>query len=100
MIREAVKPLAGNSALREKLIDVRRSYEQMIDTASKDQVISGQFSRKAADRARAQVESWRQFIDNNRDEITALQVLYSQPYGGGLSYTDIRELATAPPLDA
>ena len=95
MIREAVKPLAGNSALREKLIDVRRSYEQMIDTASKDQVISGQFSRKAADRARAQVESWRQFIDNNRDEITALQVLYSQPYGGGLSYADIRELANA-----
>ena len=93
--QEAVKPLAGNSALREKLIDVRRSYEQMIDTASKDQVISGQFSRKAADRARAQVESWRQFIDTNRDEITALQVLYSQPYGGGRSYADIRELANA-----
>ena len=95
MIREAVKPLSGNSALREKLIDVRRSYEQVIDTASKDQVISGQFSREAADRARAQVESWRQFIEDNRDEITALQVLYSQPYGGGLSYDDIKELASA-----
>ncbi|WP_420621414.1 DEAD/DEAH box helicase family protein [Candidatus Poriferisodalis sp.] len=95
MIREAVKPLAGNSALREKLVNVRRSYEQAIDTASKDQVISGQFSREAADRARAQVESWRQFIDDNRDEITALQVLYSQPYGGGLGYDDIKELASA-----
>ena len=51
MIREAVKPLAANSALREKLVDVRRSYEQVIDTASKDQVISGQFSREAASRA-------------------------------------------------
>ena len=49
----------------------------MIDTASKDQVISGEFSREAADRARSQVESWRQFIDDNRDEITALEVLYS-----------------------
>ncbi len=95
MIREAVKPLAGNSALREKLVEVRRSYEQVIDTASKDQVISGQFSREAADRARAQVESWRQFIDDNKDEITALQVLYSQPYGGGLGYDDIKELASA-----
>ena len=95
MIREALKPLAGNSALREKLIDVRRSYEQVIDTASKDQVISGEFSREAADRARSQVESWRQFIDDNRDEITALEVLYSQPYGGGLSYKDIKELANA-----
>ena len=81
--------------MREKLIDVRRSYEQVIDTASRDQVISGQFSKEAADRARAQVESWRQFIDDNKDEITALQVLYSQPYGGGLSYDDIRELANA-----
>ena len=95
MIREALKPLAGNSALREKLIDVRRSYEQVIDTASKDQVISGEFSREAADRAHAQVESWRKFIDDNRDEITALEMLYSQPYGGGLSYSDIKELASA-----
>ncbi len=95
MIREAVQPLAGNSALREKLVDVRRSYEQAIDTASKDRVISGQFSREAADRAQAQVESWRQFIDDNKDEITALQVLYSQPYSGGLSYDDIKELANA-----
>ena len=95
MIREALKPLAGNSALREKLIDVRRSYEQVIDTASQDRVISGGFSREAADRARSQVESWRQFIDDNRDEITALEVLYSQPYGGGLSYKDIKELADA-----
>ena len=95
MIREAVQPLAGNSALREKLIDVRRSYEQVIDTASKDRVISGGFSREAADRAKTQVESWRQFIEDNKDEITALQVLYSQPYGGGLSYGDIKELANA-----
>ncbi|MCY4518923.1 MAG: DEAD/DEAH box helicase family protein [Acidimicrobiaceae bacterium] len=95
MIREAVKPLAANSALREKLVEARRSYEQVIDTASKDQVISGHFSREAADRARAQVESWRKFIDDNKDEITALQVLYSQPHGGGLGYDDIKELANA-----
>ena len=93
MIREAVQPLAGNSALREKLAEVRRSYEQVIDTASKDRVISGQFSKEAADRARAQVDSWRQFIEDHRDQITALGVLYSQPYGGGLSYEHIKELA-------
>ena len=95
MIREALKPLAGNSEFREKLIDIRRSYEQVIDTASKDRVISGEFSREAADRARSQIESWEQFIEDNRDEITALQILNSQPYGGGLSYDDIKELANA-----
>ena len=81
LIAAAVQPIAGNAELREKLIDVRRSYEQVIDTATKDTVISGEFSREAADRAREQTQSFRQFIEDNKDEITALQVLYSQPYG-------------------
>ena len=95
LIEEAVQPIAGNAALRQKLIDVRRSYEQVIDTASKDKVISGEFSREAADRARDQTQSFRKFIEDNKDEITALQVLYNQPYGGGLTYADIKELAQA-----
>ena len=76
-------------------MEVRRSYEQVIDTASADRVISGEYSREAADRARGQTESFRQFIDDNKDEITALQMLYNQPYGGGLTYPDIKELAQA-----
>ena len=95
LIEEAVQPIAGNAALRQKLIDVRRSYEQVMDTATKDKVISGEFSREAADRARVQTQSFRQFIEDHKDEITALQVLYSQPYGGGLTYADIKELAQA-----
>ena len=95
LVRDALQPIAGNSQLREKLIEVRRSYEQMIDSASADQVISGEFSVDATDRARRQVESFRKFIEENRDQITALQVLYSQPRGGGLTYADIRELANA-----
>ena len=95
MITEAVQPIAGNVQLREKLIDIRRSYQQVMDTASKDKVISGEYSREAADRAREQTQSFRQFIEDHKDEITALQVLYSQPYGGGLTYADIKELAQA-----
>ena len=94
IVREALQPLAGNPQLREKLIDVRRSYEQMIDSASVDKVITGEFSVDATDRARRQVESFQTFIDENRDQITALQVLYDQPRGG-FTYTDIRELANA-----
>ena len=95
LITEAVQPIAGNAELRAVLIDVRRSYEQIMDTASKDTVICGEYSREAADRARAQTESFRQFIEDHRDEITALQVLYTQTYSGGLTYTDIKELAQA-----
>ena len=91
----ALLPIAGNPQLREKLIEVRRSYEQMIDSASADQVISGEFSVDATDRARRQVESFRKFIEENRYQITALQVLYNQPTGGFFTYADIRQLANA-----
>ena len=37
----------------------------------------------------------RNYFEQNRDQITALQVLYSQPRGGDLTYADIRELANA-----
>ena len=95
LIAEALKPLAGNPELREKLVEVRRSYEQVIDSASRDRVISEGFSVDAVDRARGQVDSWRQFIEEHKDEITALEVPYRQPYGGGLTYDDIKELANA-----
>ena len=95
MLAEAVQPVASNADLRQKLIDVRRSYEQVVDTASKDKVLSGEYSREAADRAREQTESFRKFIEDRKDEITALQVLYNQPYSGGLTYTNIKELAQA-----
>lgn len=95
IVAEAVRPIAANPELRDKLIEIRRSYEQVIDAASKDRVISGEFSKEATDRARGMTESFRQFIEENRDEITALQVLYSQPRGGGLTFDDIKELANA-----
>ena len=73
---------------------MRRSYEQMIDTASADRVVSAEFSVDATDRARRQIESFREFIEENRDQITALQVIYEQRRGG-LAYDDIRQLAIA-----
>jgi hypothetical protein len=39
------------------------------------------------------VQSFEQFLADNRDEITALQVLYSTPYKSRLRFEDIKELA-------
>ena len=56
-------------------------YEQVIDETSADERASRPATRAdATDRARATVESWEQFCDDNRDEITALQILYAAPY--------------------
>ena len=101
IIEAAVRPLADNPELRQKLVDVRRSYEQLIDEFSADRVISAELSRDATDRARSTVESFRAYIEDHKDEITALQVLYSRPYTRRLGFADIKELASAinrPPL--
>jgi type I restriction enzyme R subunit len=39
------------------------------------------------------VASWRAYIDEHRDEITALQVLYSHPRTARVGFTELRELA-------
>lgn len=91
----AAAPLAANPALREKLVEVRRSYEQTIDETSQDRLLSAEYSSDAAERARSLVTSFKEFIEEHRDEITALQILYSQPHAQRLTFKEIKELANA-----
>lgn len=91
----AVAPIATNPELSECLVAAKRLIEQLIDEFTKDIVIAAGYSIDGADRARETVESFRRFLDENRDEITALQILYSRPYRRRLSFSDIRELAHA-----
>ncbi len=92
LLDAAVEPLATNPKLREKLIDVRRSYEQAIDEVSKDRITQVGFSPEAA---KTIVQSFQQFIEKYKDEVTALQILYSRPYRQRLTFKDIKELAHA-----
>jgi type I restriction enzyme, R subunit len=93
MIEKASRVLAERPALREKLIEVRRSYTQVLDETSKDEIIDAGFSRDATDRARVTIESWRAFVAEHKDDIDALQILYSRPYGKRLTLKAIKELA-------
>jgi len=89
VIGEAVKPLC-NPELRELLLAIKKKNEQLIDTVSADMVLFAGFTE---DKAKSVVESFEQFIAENKDEITALQVLYSRPYKQRLRFEDVRELA-------
>ena len=95
LLEEAVEPLVTKPELRERLLNIRHSHEQAIDSYSKDKVIDASHSRDGLDRARATTDSFRQFIEQNKDEITALQVLYSRPYRQRLTFGEIKELAHA-----
>ena len=95
LLAEAAKPLATNPALRNKLIELKKSYEQTIDTVTKDEVLEAGFSAAAKDKARSVVESFEKFIQEHKDEITALQILYSRPYSQRLTLKGIKDLASA-----
>ena len=88
----AALPFASNPELRQRLETIHQSHEQTIDTVSKDVVLDAGFTDDAAQVA---VQSFRQYIEENRDEITALQVLYERPYRQRLRLDDIRALADA-----
>ena len=92
LLEDAARPFAANPELRQRLVDIHRSYEQTIDAVSADTLIEAGFSDVEA---ATLAQSFQQFIEENRDEITALQVLYSRPYRQRLDYADIRALADA-----
>jgi type I restriction enzyme, R subunit len=79
--REAAKEAAAmafdSPALRRLLKDVKAAVDIRIDTVSTDAVVSsGWDEKKAADT----VERFKRFLQERRDELTALQVLYRLPY--------------------
>ena len=94
LIQQAVKPLYSPD-LRSFLVEIKKKNEQTIDTVSQDKVIEAGFSAEARDRAKGIVQSFEKFIEDNKDEITALQILYSKPYKQRLSFESVKELADA-----
>ncbi len=81
--------------LRKLLLDIQLRNEQTIDKVSQDQVLEAGFSAVDTEKAKATVQSFRQFIEDNRDEIAALQILYNAPFGQrNLTYQVVKELAT------
>ena len=100
LMKQAVAPLASAPKLRTLLIEVKKSFEQIIDEVSKDEVVEVGFSVTAKERAKELVQQFREFIDENRDEIDALQFFYSQPYTERLHFHQIKklhEVISAPP---
>jgi REP element-mobilizing transposase RayT len=93
LAEEAAKPLASNPALRDLLEAKRRKADVTIDHLTGDTVISAGYDEE---KARQLVTSWKQFLEDNQDEITALQILYNRPHAKRhLVYEELKTLAEA-----
>jgi type I restriction enzyme R subunit len=92
LVDKACAPF-DDPVVRETLVEVQKQNEQVIDTVSQDELLEAGFG---AEEAQGKVESFRAFIEANKDELTALQILYSQPYWTRrLTYGAVKELAGA-----
>ena len=95
-LAEAACAPFDNPTLRDLLTDLKRKSEQIIDTVSQDSLISVGFDPQAKQKAQACVDTFKQFIEDNKNELTALQILYSQPYvKRALTYEAVKQLAEA-----
>jgi type I restriction enzyme R subunit len=102
MVGAALKPF-HNPKLRTRILEITKSLEQTIDEINRDVLLEAGFSAQALDKARSLIQNFRKFIDENKDELEAIQVLYSRPYRTRLRYRHLKELAEAlkrPPLSA
>ena len=91
-IDDMVAPLAGNAPLRQRLLEIRAAHDRVIDEVSID-VLLNAAGVVDYDKARGVISSWKQFLNENKDEITLIHLLYSQPKGARVTFRELSELA-------
>ena len=88
----ALKPFL-DPKLRNTILLVKQAAEQVIDEVNQDTLVSSGFDAAALAKARSVVTSFKAFIEEHKDEIEAIRILYSKPYRAGLRYGQVKDLA-------
>ena len=86
-LKKARKELAKNAAapfnnpdVREFVENVRRSHDQIIDNINLDTVTFVGYDAQREENADRVIATFREFIDENKDEIIALRIIYNEEY--------------------
>ena len=79
LIAQAVAPFM-NPDTRDFIENVRRSHDQIIDNVNLDSVLFAGYDAQKEENADRVIQTFRTFIEENRDEILALRIIYSEPY--------------------
>ena len=79
LIKQAVAPFQ-KPEVRDFIENVRRSHDQIIDSVNLDKVLFVGYDtnqEKTADRV---ISTFKDFIEENKDEIIALRIIYNETY--------------------
>ena len=92
LIEEAIA-VFNSPDLRDYIVDVRKKYDQVIDSVNIDQISNIGWVKDQQAAAELTISNFTAWIEAHKDEITALQVFYSQPYQRReLTYSMIKDL--------
>ena len=91
---EATAPFLP-AAVRESILAVQTDTEQVIDRVSQDRVLFAGVSEADQAKAKATTVSFAAYLKEHRDEITAIELLYSRPPGKGPTLKQLKQLAEA-----
>ncbi len=85
-INEQLEQLRNNAAkvftgeLNDFIENVRKAHEQKIDNLNPDELVNVGWDTENKDKANETVNAFKEWIESHKDEITALQIFYGQPY--------------------
>lgn len=101
LIEIACEPF-DNPVFRELIISIKKDTEQLIDDISTDEVLEASFNEESKEKAKGMITSFKEYIEQNKDEIDALSIIYNQSYSKRhLTYEMIKNLTEElkrPPL--
>jgi type I site-specific restriction endonuclease len=92
LIKAALAPLATNPDLRNLLKKIAKAADQTIDIISRDTLIYAGPAQTSTQNNAEIAKSFREYIEQHRAEITALQILYSRPFKQRLTEPMLKEL--------
>ena len=79
LITEAVAPFHDPDN-RDFIENIRRSHDQIIDNVNLDSVTFAGYDTQREENADQVIATFREFIEENKDEIIALRIIYDQAY--------------------
>ena len=90
-VQTLVKPLAANKQLRDKLISIFQDKYLYRDEVTPDKILfaGGKPNLELAERT---IQDWTKYLQDNKDEITALHLLYSRPQNSGVTRKELEDL--------
>jgi len=70
----------NNPNLRNYIEDIRKKYDQIIDNTNIDTVTFTGWDLEHAEKARDAIKTFARFIEENKNTVDALEIIYSQSY--------------------